>query len=164
MQSIPRNNRTVYIPVLLLMIVMVLGLAGCGNGSDMPYNGDIAFHEIHVTIPDGFIRDSTQSGEDTWIFEEGFYTKIIILNRSDITGDTAASIDGYAAYMAQQGADSRQTTFLDKDAVLSTYTLEDTFCQEMLFAHNGSFYAVALRGGTEAEFKALLDTVEIPDA
>lgn len=113
-------------------------------------------------IPEKFIRDSTQSTEDLWIFEHGNYAEYIIISRKDINGDTVASLENYVDYMKEQGATSEITTFLEKDAVHSTYNLADIFCQEILFAHDGSFYAVALRGGTEEDFKNLLDTVNIP--
>ena len=152
-----------------LMLALVCGLSGCdmlssvvkGSLSDMPYNGDVAFHEITVTIPENFIRDSVQSKEDLWIFERGMYTQLIILTRNDIAGDVAASMDTYAQYMQDKGADVQRTTFMDMDAVASTYMLEEQFCQEMLFACNGSAYAIALRGGTEDEFQSLLDTVDV---
>ncbi len=147
--------------VWILIVVMAGCLAGCGKGSDMPYSGDIRFHEMTATIPGSFVRDSTQSREDLWIFEKGFYSELIILSRSDITGDVGASLDDYVAYMKEQGADSQRETFLQMEAVSSVYTKDGVFCQEMLFAYNGSFYAIALRGGTEDEFQSLLNTIRI---
>lgn len=152
------TNKTL---VLILIVALLSSLAGCGIYSDMPYNGDINFHEMTATIPRDFIRDSTQSSEDLWVFEKGAYSQLIILSRSDITGDTVASLDNYAAYMKEQGANAQREIFLQMDAVLSTYTNDGVFCQEMLFAYNGSFYAIALRGATEDDFQLLLDTVNI---
>ena len=50
---------------------------------------------------------------------------------------------------------------MQHDAVHSTYTREEQFCQEMLFVYNGSIYALALRGGTEEEFDAFLKSVNL---
>lgn len=63
--------------------------------------------------------------------------------------------------MTEQGVNSKLTTFNELGAVLSTYTKDDKYCQEMLFVYKDSFYAVALRGGDESEFEQLLDTVEL---
>ena len=146
---------------LIMMVILLGSLWGCRTHSDMPYNGDITFHKMNISIPQNFIRDSTQSNEDAWLFESGFYSKLIILSRNDITGNTNASLDNYVEYMKQQNADSQREIFKEMDAVFSVYTKDDMFCQEMLFAYEGSFYAIALRGGTREEFQSLLDTVNI---
>ena len=113
----------------------------------MPFNGPITFHELALTIPDGFIRDSTQSTQDAWLFEKGFYSRLIILTRNDQNGDVDASLDSYRERMKEIGAASERTTFLDQPAVHSAYTKDNTYCQEILFIYHGSYYAVALRGG-----------------
>ena len=89
--------------VLILMLILLGSLWGCRTHSDMPYNDDITFHKMNVTIPQNFIRDSTQSNEDAWLFESGFYSKLIILSRNDTTGNTNASLANYVEYMKQQG-------------------------------------------------------------
>ena len=144
---------------LLIMICTAFALYGCQPGTDMPYNGDVSFHAVTVSVPEDFIRDSTRSNSDLWCFEKGFYDQIIILSRDDMDGDVSASLDSYLAYMIEQGCESNRTTFMQLDAVHSTYTQNDQYCQEMLFAYHGSLYAIALRGGTEEDFQSLLDSV-----
>ena len=146
---------------LFLALSILFTLSGCGFMSDMPFNGDIEFHDLSLTIPESFIRDSTQSDDDLWLFEKGFYDQLIILSRQDLDGEEAVTLEDYAAYLTEQGVDVNKTTFLQHDAVHSTYTREDQFCQEMLFVHNGSIYALALRGGTVEEFDAFLKTVSL---
>jgi len=85
------------------------------------------------------------------------------VTRSDVSGDPIAGLEDYALYLKEQGVDAQRVTFGEMEAVQSAYTREGVFCQEMLFAYNGSFYAVALRGGTEAEFSALLDSVAVSE-
>lgn len=149
--------------VLSVFFVVMLTLCGCSTHTSMPFNGQIDFHNISITIPEKYVRDSTQSSNDLWVFEHGFYSEYIIISRSDISGDTTASIEGYVNYMKQQGAVSDVTTFLEKEAVHSTYVKDEVYCQEMLFAYGGSFYAIALRGGNEEDFQSLLYTVKISD-
>lgn len=150
-----------HIVIILMLIASLLMLTGFSPASDMPFNGDIAFHEISLTIPSSFIRDSTQSSEDVWIFEKGFYSKYIILSRSDYSGNEEEALDSYAQYMKEMGADVQRVTFLQKNAILSRYTRNDQYCQEILFAYEDSFYAVALRRGNETEFQDLLNTVRL---
>ena len=65
-------------------------------------------------------------------------------------------------YMKENGAQSEIVPFLNGDAVVSTYYLEETlFCQEILFPYDHSFYAVALRGGDESGFKEITDTIDL---
>lgn len=152
--------------IALLSLLLLTSLAGCclPYQNDMPFNGDVTFHELHVTIPTSFIRDSTQSHDALWIFEHGNYAKLILLSRSEISEDEQRELQDYAELMQERGAAVQLTEFLGKGAVHSTYTLDGVFCQEMLFAHNGYFYAVALRGGTEQEFSDLLASVSLVSA
>lgn len=149
------------ISIFIILISILFCFVGCSSKESMPFNGEVSFHEIKISIPEKFIRDSTQSNDDVWFFEKGFYKQCIIMSRTDIVGDVTASMDGYIEYMREQGNESNYTTFMGHDAVLTTYFRDEQYCQEMLFANNGSFYAIAFRGSNETEFNKLLDTVLI---
>lgn len=126
----------------------------------MPFNGDIEFHNITLTIPENYIRDSTQSTEDFWVFESGFYKKCILLSRNDANIAAAQILEDYVELMKERETNSEIISFMNEDAVLSTYYKDGVYCQELLFVHDSSSYAVALRGGTEAEFKEITDTIQ----
>lgn len=147
--------------IIFMVAFMCVFTCGCVNKSEMPFNGDVEFHSIALTVPEKFIRDSTQSTEDFWVFEHGIYSELILISRKDIAGDASALLDAYVESMKEVDANSERTTFLDGDAVHSTYYLEDVFCQEILFPYNNSFYAVALRGGDETVFKEITDTIKL---
>lgn len=157
------------IVLFIALCLAVLMMAGCGllrkNQSDMPFNGPVQFHDLTLTIPSDFIRDSTQSNEDLWTFEKGFYKKMIIIKRSDgyPDEDVITFLDSYVESMQSNGAESVRGEFLYRDAVKSTYEREGTFCQEILFEYNNSYYAFALRGGTEEEFNELLNQINTPE-
>ena len=148
---------------VLILAALLLLLCGCGRRAQMPFNGQVMFHEITATIPEDYIRDSTQSSDDLWVFEHGGYSKMILLSRKDAAGDVDAALDDYVEYLQSQGADAERGQFLNADAVHSTYTRDGKYCQEIMFVYQGSFYAVALRGGTEEEFQSLLDEVNTPE-
>jgi len=142
-----------------LVLAMLLTVCGCSN---MPFNGDITFHEVALTVPDRFVRDSTESNEDFWIFERDGYEEYILLNRNDkTTDDILASLTNYVMYMEENGAVSERTTFMGNEAVHTTYYLEKLHCHEILFFYNESFYSIALRGGSPEDFDAILATVEL---
>ena len=145
---------------LFLVFILAFSLASC---SKMPFNGEIEFHNISLTIPERFIRDSTQSNDDLWIFERGGYSEYIIISRKDFTGNVKTALDDYVAYMKENSAESEIISFLDDDAVLSTYYMDNVYCQEILFTYHNSFYAVALRGGTQSDFAEITDTIRLRD-
>ena len=142
----------------ILFVVILLLLTGCN--SSMPFNGDIEFHSISLTVPKNYIRDSTQSSEDLWVFEHGNYSKYILITRNDANRDAAQILEDYVELMKERETNSKIISFMNEDAVLSTYHQSGLYCQEIMFVHNGSTYAIALRGGTEAEFKAITDTIQ----
>lgn len=152
-------------PLFLITLLFTCCFVGCcfPNSSSMPFNGDVTFHELQLTIPTAYIRDSTQSNEDFWVFEQGGYDQLILLSRRELSSDPDTILDTYVGSMQEIGATAQKTTFLNQDAVHSTYTQEGVFCQEMLFIYNGSTYAIALRGGTEEGFSALLDSVNLTE-
>ena len=145
---------------MILFVSMLLALVGCSGRIKMPYNGDIEFHKITLTIPIRFVRDSTKSNADMWVFERGGYAEYILVSRKDFEGDAAASLEKYVEYMKGNGATSAIITFLEGSAVRSQYTKDDLLCQEILFIQGDSVYAVALRGGTADGFKEITDTVQ----
>lgn len=147
---------------VILCTALLLVCTGCTfSTSDMPFNGDLIFHDISLTIPTRFIRDSTQSTDALWIFERGNYSEYIILSCKAANGDTAEALPGYVEYMKENGANSRIITFMDNDAVISKYDMEGMFCQELLFIKNDSYYAVALRGGAQEGFTELTDSIQL---
>ena len=142
---------------IFLAIIFVFSLSAC---SQMPFNGDIEFHDISLTIPERFIRDSTQSNDNLWVFECDNYSEYIIISRKDVTGETQSALADYAEYMKESGAESEIVSFLNDKAVLSAYYKDDEFCQEILFAYRNSFYAVALRGGSQNDFAEITNTIQ----
>ena len=149
------------IATAVLVLVMLFALCGC-NTSDMPFNGDITFHNISLTIPERFVRDTTESGEDFWIFENGGYKEYILLNRNDkTTDDVIGSFESYVAYMDENNIKSVRTTFMGQEATDTHYEMEGMDCHEMLFFYNDEFYSIALRGGSKESFDEILATVKV---
>lgn len=145
---------------LVLITALLSGLSSCVNPG-MPMNGEANFHSITITIPNSFTRDAMQSYEDFWIFEKDNNRQVILMSRRDITADWEASLDNYIADIKKQGGEAKRESFLQMEGASATYTKDEVFCQEVVFACGGSFYAVALRGGTQEEFQSLLDTINI---
>lgn len=148
---------------MILFASILLTLAGCFGMTRMPFNGDITFHGITLTVPEKYIRDSTKSDEDTWIYEYDSYAEYIVIMRKDFSGDEAAALADYAAYMKENKAESEIVSFLDGSAVHTSYTKNNQFCQEILFVHGDSVYAVALRGCPRAAFEEVTKTIALAE-
>lgn len=146
--------------VSLLLSVLLL-LSGClGPTYNMPFNGDIVFHNLSLTIPRDFIRDSTQSNDDLWAFEKGMYKQIIILHRTDALEDAPERI---TALMEQYNAIGGTTAPFEgfENAYQAVYTKNGVLCREVVFLYEDSVYAIAMRGATEEEFAAFLSTISL---
>ena len=153
--------------LIALALCLLFGLTACSRQSplqpNMPFNGDVSFHDITLTVPNRFVRDSAQSTEDVWLFERGGYAEYVLIMRNDLDGEVSQVLTDYAAYMKEQGVDSSLVSFLNGEAVHSVYEKEGEYCQEIVFAHGNSTYAVALRGGTEAGFQEIVNTIQLTE-
>ncbi len=145
--------------LITFILLMLFALGACST--QMPFNGEVEFHDMGITIPSDFIRVSMQSTDTTWFFTKGKQEQTIILARDELQGEISKILDDYVGYMTESGAKSQRTKFQDLDAVHTTYTREGVYCQELLIAYENATYAVALRGGTEEAFQALLDTLRL---
>ena len=146
---------------VILIVSVLLTMAGCSGMGRMPFNGPIEFHDIGLTVPEKFIRDSTKSDKDKWIYEYDSYEEYILIMRKDFSGDVTTTLEDYAAYMQEHDAKSEIVSFLDGSAVHSTYSKDRAYCQEMLFVYGDSVYAVALRDGTTEDFEAVINSLHI---
>lgn len=132
MKSVRMNTSAARIMTMVLALLFAICPLALAVQSDMPFNGTIAFHKITLTIPKIYIRDSTQSTADFWVFERGFYSQYIMLSRKDVQKDADEALDLYAGYLTEQGARSQRDTFLQLEAVRSEAVQEDGLWQEVL--------------------------------
>lgn len=154
------------IGIAMLSLLLIGSTAGCsllGGSSDLPPT-EITFYDIKISLPYGYIIDSTQSTEYLRVYEKGFYKSLILLSIDAFEGDPAEWLDGYADYVNQNGGTAQRTTFMEHDAVYSVFTdKEGKLGREMMFIYHDYCYAVSLRGGTEQDFDDLLATVTLTD-
>lgn len=149
---------TVFIATIMLLSVLIL-LSGCfGPTYNMPFNGDIVFHDLSLTIPEDFIRDSTQSNDDLWAFEKGMYKQIIILHRTDASENRTEQIKELMEWYESIGGTTAPIEG-HENAYQAVYAKDGVLCREVVFIYADSLYAIAMRGATEEEFSMFLNTV-----
>jgi len=152
-------NRRKWIAFWVSILLILSYMTGCSYPNNMPFNGDVTFHEISLVIPQNFVRDSTQSNDEVWVFEASFYQKYIILSYKETAEDPKTVADDYYAYLMEQDIFTERTTFLGMEAVRFHTELQGKDAQELMFVYQGASYAISLRGGTEDEFNAIVNTI-----
>ena len=148
------------IMILISIVLIITTATGCFKKS-MPFNGEISFHDISLTIPDDYIRDSTQSSDDFWVFEKGYYKKYILISRIPNEGVGEKALDYYVNSMSQVGAEVSSGTLNNVNCAFSEYTKDNTYCQEIYFVYKENDYAIALRGGDKNDFEKLTKTINL---
>ncbi len=146
--------------LIFLILSALIFLVGCQSLS-MPFNGDITFHNISLTIPSDFVRDSIQSNNNLWVFEKEDYKQIIILSHKELTQDGDTTLEEYGTFITQQGGQAKAVNYSGCNALILTYMKEDVFCQELILIYKDIVYDVALRGAQTEDFEALLNTFSI---
>jgi len=149
------------ISLIAMLMVMLAVLCSCGTGSRMPFNGKVEFHGIEITIPDSYVRDSTQSNDDMWVFEQGNYSKYIIMS-CKTAEDGSDHIVSYSSFIVNMGGTVEYVEFMGHNGMCAVYEKDNETCYETLFVIDDEVYSIALRGGDEVEYMELMDTVKIP--
>ena len=150
--------------IAITSLLLILSIAGCSL-SDRIYTmpeTQVTLNDMQVTIPYGYIIDSTQSNDTSLVYETGFYAKYIVVTQTVTVaaGKEDQTLDNYVTRILESGGSSQRTTFLDQPAVRSTFTSQDgKNAEEMLFIYKGYCYAISMSGGNEQEFQDLLSTV-----
>ena len=147
--------------ITLISVVLIVSAASGCMQRKMPFNGEISFHDISLTIPDDYVRDSTQSNDSFWVFEKGFYQKYILISQNP-NGDVGEkALEYYMNSMPQVGADVSSETLAGINCAVSEYTKDGVYCQEVFFVYKDNDYAIALRGGDKDDFENLISTVNL---
>ncbi len=149
---------------ILVCAIMLISFSACDSSeryTDMPINGEMAFHDIIFTIPDDFVSDTTQSSEDFWVFERGFYSEYFFISRKDNDGNAYETIAGYSNFINQSGGTATVGEFIGKDAVLCSYTKDGLYCQELMFEYGDSIYDITLRNGDSEMMGGIMDSVKL---
>ena len=145
--------------ILLTTILCAVAFCGCLRRGNMPFNGDVEFHGIKVTIPVSYVRDSTQSSDELWVFEHGNYDKYIMISCKPAKSKDA--VKSYAGFIESQGGSAEDVQLADLDAVRLTYTQDNKETRETVFVMDDHIYAIALRGSDDAEYQELIDSFKV---
>lgn len=123
---------------------------------NMPLTGSVKFWDINLDLPKEYVRDSTCSTIDEFIYESGNYKKYIVLTYAYSGYD----MEDYYDLMSDRGCDVEYRDILSSKSVVSRwYDDEDKYRQEVYMKVKGGTYAIMLCGGDEEEFEALIEEI-----
>ena len=67
---------------LFILVSVLLLLTACGNSEEKNASGPFQFHDISVTIPDGYLEDMSRSDVDTQWFSSAWTKEQILVYRA----------------------------------------------------------------------------------
>ena len=156
--------KTMGIWVLVVALAVIL-LVGCtGKSGKMPFNGEVTFHDMNVTIPSSFIRDSTQSKEDVWVFERDNYKSYIMLIHGALEMQGGMSTpEKYSESLRSTGATSEVKSFNGYPCVYTTSVANNgMYATETVFFVGDTSYALTMCTANEAdmaEYQTVYDSL-----
>ena len=112
----------------------------------MPFNGEVTFHDMNVTIPSSFIRDTTQSSDDIWVFECNNYKSYIMLIHGALEMQGGmTSPEEYCESLQSTGAASEVTSYRGYPCVYTTsVTNNGMYATEAVFFVGDTSYALTM--------------------
>ena len=145
---------------ICLTLVFALILSSCGlynsakqnyynSLEENPNSGVVEFNDITLTIPDGYIRDSTQTNETTKTWESDNYSKIVRIvayARTELDENQLAQIMQNQKGVATGNVDIKFTEFLDNTAIESVYPTENGQVRDIVFNTNNFTYELFVLG------------------
>ncbi len=67
---------------VISLIILLLLLTACGGSEKNNASGPFTFHDITVTIPDGYLQDMSRSDENTQWFQSAWTKEQILVYRA----------------------------------------------------------------------------------
>ena len=148
-----RNIKQFLIFTTCLLLILTT-CVGCNKYPNEPFNGEVEFGDITITIPDTYIRDTTVQGYKEGVakrWERDNYKSIVTISRHEkyeLTDETMQQIVyNQQTQMAVGTVQAEKITFFDKVALQTTFEIEDE--QEMkylIFSDNEYTYEFSVQG------------------
>lgn len=130
-----------------------------------PNSGEIEFGDITLTIPDGYIRDTTMKGTEEGVarrWEQGNYKKIVTISiheQYDINEETLAQIKSNQEGFSTGDVSAQLVEFNGAKAIESHIPVEDDEMVYLIFNAEGLTYEFSVQGDT-SEYEAIRDSIK----
>lgn len=142
---------------LIIPIIIILSLVictGCVNKyPDEPFNGEVEFGELTLTIPDDYVRDTTVQGYDEGVakrWEKDNYKSIVTISRHekyDLTPEAMEQIRyNQETQLALNGVQSEETELFGNVALENTFDVEGGSMEYLIFSTDNYTYEFSVQG------------------
>ena len=156
-----------------MLVLSTVLLSGCGAAREKyyksleqyPNSGEIEFGDITLTIPDGYIRDSTMEGTKEGYarrWEKGMYKKIVTISKHspyEISEETIGYIEENQKEISSTGEIEIQLIdFNGGKAIESRIPMEDGELVYLIFNTEETGYDFSVQGNTE-DYEMIRDSI-----
>ena len=158
--------------LLLTVALAVLLLTACGGSDEKNASGPFDFHEISVTIPDGYIEDFSRSDDNTQWFDSAWTKEQILIYRAKppVTGtigdaDTNSRYDELIKGYDEVKDYSSSSSSVDETPALSCrYIQEEQYVLATYMNIGEELYGIMMFNKYEYSdetYKELIDSVNV---
>lgn len=144
---------------LIIPIIIIITLMACTSCVDKypnePFNGEVEFSELTLTIPDDYVRDTTVQGYDEGVakrWEKDNYKSIVTISKHEKYDLTPEAIEqltyNQQTQMATGEVQSSTIDFLDNIALENTFEVDNGEMKYLIFSTDNYIYEFSVQGDT----------------
>lgn len=142
---------------LIIPIIIIITLMVCTSCADKypnePFNGEVEFSELTLTIPDDYVRDTTVQGYDEGVtkrWEKDNYKSIVTISKHekyDLTPEVMEQLTyNQQTQMATGEVQSSTIYFLDNIALENTFEVDNGEMKYLIFSTDNYIYEFSVQG------------------
>lgn len=142
---------------LIIPIIIIITLMACTSCVDKypnePFNGEVEFSELTLTIPDDYVRDTTVQGYDEGVakrWEKDNYKSIVTISKHekyDLTPEVIEQLTyNQQTQMATGEVQSSTIDFLDNIALENTFEVDNGEMKYLIFSTDNYTYEFSVQG------------------
>ncbi|MBR5970502.1 MAG: hypothetical protein IK016_09195 [Lachnospiraceae bacterium] len=157
---------------IMLLLLGGLTLLSCSakeeyhaSLQELPNSGEIEFGEITLTIPEGYIRDSTMEGTKEGTarrWEQGNYQKIVTISKHERYEIDAVRLEavkeGQGRISSTGEVEIRMIDFMGGKAIESRFPVEVGEMAYLIFNTDEAGYDFSVQGDT-TDYEAIRDSI-----
>lgn len=152
------------VPIIIILSLTLIICTGCNNE---PFNGEVEFNELSLTIPDTFVRDTTVDGYKQGVakrWEKDDYKSIVTISKHEkyeLTEETISNITtNQQLQMALDTVQAEQIEFLGNPALESSFKVTDGEMKYLVFSTDNYTYEFSVQGDI-SDYEQIRDSIKL---
>jgi len=142
---------------LIIPIIIIITLMVCTSCVDKypnePFNGEVEFSELTLTIPDDYVRDTTVQGYDEGVakrWEKDNYNSIVTISKHEKYDLTPEAIEqltyNQETQLALNGVQSEEIELFGNVALENTFDVDGGSMKYLIFSTDNYTYEFSVQG------------------